>query len=166
MGFFFSTLGLGGEMDRVRIFYSYSHDEEKYCRRLDTHLSVLRRQGLIDGWHYRRILAGQNWNDEIDQHFEQSQIILLLISASFIASDYCYGRELKRALELHDDGRATVIPVIVRPVDWMNLPFSKLQALPTDGKPVTKWHDQEEAWADITQGIREVIANIQRQVVV
>jgi len=151
-------------MDRIQLFYSYSHIDDKYRHRLETHLSVLRRQGLINEWYDRRILAGQDWKNEIDLRLEQSQLILLLISASFIASDYCYSRELKRAIELHEEGRAVVIPVIIRPVNWMHLPFSKLQALPIDGKPVTKWRDQEEAWAEITQGIREVIANLQQRV--
>ena len=151
-------------MARIRVFYSYSHEDAKYRQRLEIHLSVLRRQGLIDEWHDRKILAGHDWRDEIDQHLEQSDIILLLVSASFIASDYCYGREMKRAIELHEDGRATVIPVIIRCVNWTGLPFSELQALPADGRPVAKWHDQEEAWTQITQGIRDTVADLKQRV--
>ena len=97
-------------MTRFRVFYSYSHADEKYRERLETHLSVLRRQGLIREWHDRKIFAGDHWKDEIDLWLDKSQIVLLLVTASFIASEYCFGKEMKRALELHEDGFAQVIP--------------------------------------------------------
>ena len=138
----------------IRLFYSYSHKDEALRDKLEEALALLKRQGLIAGWHDRRIGAGVEWKGAIDQKLEESQVILLLVSASFIASDYCWDIEVKRAIERHDRDEARVIPVILRPCDWQGAPFGKLQALPKDGKPVTSWSNKDRAWTDVAQGIR------------
>jgi hypothetical protein len=140
----------------IEIFYSYSHKDEELRERLETHLKLLQRQGVIKGWHDRLISAGTEWAGQIDHYLESAQIILLLISADFLASDYCYDNEMKRALERHEAGEARVIPIILRPVDWASASFSKLQALPRDGKAVTTWSNQDEAFTQIAQGIRQI----------
>ncbi len=114
----------------VEIFFSYSHKDEMLRDELAKHLSIMKRQGIIDAWHDRAITAGSEWAGEIDTHLNSAQIILLLISADFLASDYCYDIELKRAMECHEVGKAQVIPIILKPVDWYGAPFGKLQALP------------------------------------
>jgi hypothetical protein len=140
----------------IKLFFSYSHRDEDLRDELETHLSALQRQGVIEAWHDRRISAGNEFVGEISQHLENSQIILLLVSSYFIASDYCYDVEMKRALELHQSGEARVIPVILRPCDWRSLSFGKLKALPKDGKPVSKYPDLHDAFLEITLGIRAV----------
>ncbi len=142
----------------VRIFYSYSHKDEQLRESLETHLAILKRQGLALDWHDRKITPGQTWASEIDAYLNESDVIILLISADFIASDYCYGKEMELALRKHEAGNAFVLPIIVRPVDWMTgTPFAKLQVLPKDGKPVTTWTNQDEAWLDVTKGVRKAI---------
>jgi internalin A len=81
----------------LKLFYSYSHKDEQLRDDLNTHLKILERQHLIQPWHDRRIDAGENWKEEIDDNLEDANIILLLISADFIASDYCYEKELKKS---------------------------------------------------------------------
>ena len=144
----------------VSLFYSYSHKDEALRDELETHLTLLRRQGVVRGWYDRRIPAGTEWAGQIDQHLEAADVILLLVSADFLASDYCYDKEMKRALERHGAGAARVIPVILRPCDWQSAPFWKLQALPKDGKPVTTWKDRDEAFTDIARGIRGAAASL------
>ena len=151
------------EAEPIKVFYSYSHEDEELRKLLETHLSLLRRQRLINEWHDRCITAGYEWQDEIDQHLENAQLILLLISPDFIASDYCYEVEIKRALAKHDTGAARVVPIILRPADWQHSPFSKLQCLPTDAKPITTWTNPDEAFLNIVQGIREIITELQKQ---
>ncbi|OHE82955.1 MAG: hypothetical protein A2107_00610 [Verrucomicrobia bacterium GWF2_62_7] len=141
----------------VRLFYSYSHKDEPLRDELEAHLSNLKRLGVINGWHDRKIGAGRDWEKAIDRNLEESTVILLLVSADFIASDYCYNKEMNRALEKHKDGSAVVIPVIVRSVDWKNAAFSHLQALPKDAKPVTSWKNRDKAWTDVAKGIRRAI---------
>jgi internalin A len=148
----------------VRLFYSYSHKDENLRNELETHLKLLQRQGLIDTWHDRRIEAGDDWKQRIDDNLERADIILLLISADFIASDYCYEKEMKRALERHVDGEARVIPVIVRDTNWRIVPFAKLQAVPKDGKAVTLWENKDSAWRNVSEGIEKVAEGMRRKI--
>ena len=113
-------------------------------------------QGLIDPWHDRDISAGTEWEEEIMEHLDTAQIILLLVSPDFMASRYCYSVEMKRALERHEH-KARVIPVILRHIYWQGAPFGKLQALPTDAIPVKSWTDQDEALYNVTEGIRKLV---------
>ena len=146
----------------IEIFYSYAHEDEALRKELEKHLTSLQRQGIIAGWHDRLISAGTEWEHEIDSHLNTAGIILLLISSSFIASKYCYSIEMKRALERHEAREARVIPIILRPVYWKNMPFGKLQVLPTEGKPVdsSHWHNHDEAFANIVEGIHKVIEEL------
>lgn len=141
----------------IEIFFSYAHEDEALRDELTKHLAALRRQGVIKQWHDREIIAGTEWSGAIDKHLNEAQIILLLISPDFMASDYCFDVEVKRALERHRTGEARVVPVILRPVDWGGAPFSKLQALPKDAEPVTSWPNHDQALADVAKGIRKVI---------
>ena len=151
-------------MDRrtqaLRLFYSYSHKDEPLRDQLDTHLKILQRQQLIQPWHDRRIIAGEKWADEIDDNLTRADIILLLISADFIASDYCYDIELQQAMERHHNGEAQVIPIILRSVDWSGTPFSQLQGLPTDAKAVTQWNNHDDAWLNVETGIKRAVESI------
>jgi anti-sigma regulatory factor (Ser/Thr protein kinase) len=141
----------------AEVFFSYSHRDENLRNRLEIHLAQLRRENVITGWHDRKIGAGDEWRGVIDEQLERAQIILLLVSADFLASDYISDVELTRALERHNAGEAVVIPVILRPTDWATAPFAMLQALPKDARPVTKWRNRDEAFANIAEGLRNVV---------
>jgi TIR domain len=145
----------------VEIFFSYAHEDEALRDKLAKHLKLLEREGIIKAWHDRDITAGEEWKNAIDSHLESANIILLLISADFLASDYCYDIEMKRSLERHDRKEARVIPVILRSVDWQSSPFGKLNALPKDGKAVTSWENIDEAFTDVVKGLRRVIDKLQ-----
>ena len=140
----------------ITLFYSYAREDEAFRDRLEAHLAPLKRQGIIATWHDRLIDPGHDFAQAISQHLEEADIILLLISADFINSDYCYDQEMTRALEKHAQGDARVIPVIVRPCDWESMPFGKLQAIPTDGKPISSFPDQDTAFFEVAQAIRRV----------
>ncbi|OYE03747.1 toll/interleukin-1 receptor domain-containing protein [Nostoc sp. 'Peltigera membranacea cyanobiont' 232] len=144
----------------VKVFFSYSHKDEVLRDELATHLSMMKRQGVIEAWHDREITAGSEWANAIDDNLEVADIILLLVSANFLASDYCYDKEMTRAMERHETRETRVIPVILKPTDWNGAPFGKLQALPKNAKPVTTWPDQDEAFLNVAQGIRRVVEDI------
>jgi tetratricopeptide (TPR) repeat protein len=144
----------------INVFISYAHEDEALLRQLETHLSPLKRQGLIATWYDRQIVAGSNWAGVIDAQLEQASIILLLVSADFLASNYCYEVEMTHALARHEAGQARVIPIALRPVDWKDAPFAHLQALPTDAQPITKWTDRDEAWTNVAAGIRRSIEDL------
>ncbi|WP_200975578.1 toll/interleukin-1 receptor domain-containing protein [Echinicola sp. 20G] len=142
---------------KAKIFYSYSHEDEPFREKLETHLAILKRNDLIEEWHDRRIAPGANWEEEINENIDAADIILLLVSSNFLASDYCYDSETIRALERHKDKNdsAIVIPIILKPCLWTIANFAKLQSLPKDGKPITTWDNEEEAWLDVATGILE-----------
>lgn len=140
----------------ISLFFSYSHKDTDLRNELETHLSTLRRSGKIAAWHDRQITAGKEWAQEINHYLEAAQIILLLVSADFIASYYCYEIEMDIAIKRHEAGTARVIPIILRPTDWEDTPLGKLQALPMGAKAVTQWTNQDEAFLDIVREIRRV----------
>ena len=147
----------------VRLFYSYSHKDETLRNELETHLKLLQRVGLIEAWHDRKIEAGDDWKEQIDRNLEDADIILLLVSADFIASDYCYEKEMKRALEREKNRQARVIPVILRDVNWGRAPFAHLQALPENAKAVMTWPDRDTAWRNVSEGIEKVVEEIRKR---
>jgi len=152
--------GQPGYRGTIEVFVSYSHKDERLREKLTNHLSQLKHEGLIGEWHDRKILPGTEWDGQINEHLSKAHIILLLVSPDFLASPYAHDVEVKRALQRHDSGDARVIPVILRPCDWHTSLFGKLQALPKNGKPVTKWNNRDEALTDVAKGLRAVIAEM------
>lgn len=146
--------------EKVLIFYSYAYEDRMLLDRLEKHLILLKYQGVIHTWHHREISAGQEWLAEISTYLDTADIILLLVSADFLASGYLFSTELARALKRHEQRTARVIPVLLRPVDWEGAPFSKLSMLPTNAKPVTSWRQRDEAFVDIVRGIRRVVTEL------
>jgi tetratricopeptide (TPR) repeat protein len=147
----------------VKVFYSYAHQDKKLRDKLEKHLSVLQRQGIIEGWHNGEIEAGSERDAQLKEHLNQSDIILLLISSDFIASDYCYCLEMMQALKRHERGEARVIPILLRSVHIQRLPFAFLQFLPMDGKPIEKWRYKDDAFAEVVKAISNVIEEIHAQ---
>ena len=147
----------------LEVFISYSHRDDQLKDALITHLANLKRQNKITAWHDRAIEGGQEWDTHIKQKLESARIILLLISPDFMASDYCYDIEMERAIARHDAGTARVIPVMLRPCDWKETPFSKLKVLPKDAKPITQWSDRDSAFLDVVQGIRTAVESLTKK---
>jgi tetratricopeptide (TPR) repeat protein len=144
----------------LEVFCSYAHRDEALRDELVKHLSLLQRQGVITAWHDRKITAGTEWAGSIDAHLQSAQLILLLVSAHFMASKYCYDVEMQRAMARHEAKEARVIPVILRPVVWQGAPFGKLQALPTGGNPITTWSNQDTAFVNVVHGILTVVQEL------
>lgn len=146
----------------AKIFYCYSHRDEELRDRLEVHLKMLERQNLIKNWHDRKIISGKDWSKEISRKLDDSDIILLLLSPDFLASDYCFEVEMKKAMKLHGNKKVLVVPIILRVCDWKNSPFAKLQGLPLDMTPVLSsyWHNSDEAFHNITEGLKELIQEL------
>lgn len=142
------------------VFFSYTHIDEALRDQLEIHLSGLKRQGIIETWHDRCIAAGSQIDHTISSELEAANIILLLVSANFIASDYCYDQEMKLALERHEAGEARVIPVILRRCDWHGTPFGKLMATPKDGKPITSFPDLDEGFMQVVEALKAALASM------
>lgn len=152
----------------VTLFYSYAHEDEPLRDELQDHLAILERRGVVRSWHDRAIVPGHDWSREIDSHLRQADLVLLLISKDFIASDYIMGVELGLAMQRQQQGQTTVVPILLRPVDLQpedaqDMPFVDLlkpQGLPRDLKPVTTWSNRDEAWTSVAGGLRATVNGI------
>ncbi|TBZ22485.1 toll/interleukin-1 receptor domain-containing protein [Rhizobium leguminosarum] len=142
------------------VFFSYSHADEELRDQLERQLSILKRQGVIETWHDRRIGAGEEIDKAISDNLMAADIILLLVSPDFINSDYCYDREMTVAMERHEAGSAVVIPVILRACDWHGAPFGKLNATPPDGRPITQAVDRDQAFLEVAKAVRAAVGRI------
>lgn len=138
----------------LSVFFSYAHEDELLRDQLEQQLAILKRQQVLSTWHDRRIVAGQEIDHSINEALETADIVLLLVSSAFLASDYCYDREMARAMERHEAKQAVVIPVILRACAWHGAPFGKLMATPVDGRPVTLWPDRDQAFLEVANAIR------------
>ncbi len=138
----------------LKVFFSYSHADELLKNELVKHLGILKRQGVISTWDDRQVLPGGEWNQQINENLNTADIILLLVSADFIHSEYCWGVEVNTAIKRHEAGEACVIPIILRNVDWQSAEFGKLQPLPKNALPVKSWNNQDDAFTNVAQGIK------------
>lgn len=152
----------------IEIFICYAPEDEIVLKELLIHLGALRRQkDYIRAWHNREISPGTEWSKAVDKHLNTAQVILVLVSQYSLNSDYCYFVEMEQALERHMQGKTRVIPVLVRPVYWKETPFAKLQALPSNHKPIlgAGWHSLDEAFFNVAEGIRKAIEDVSSNIV-
>ena len=138
----------------IKVFISYAHKDESHKDSLVEHLTTLRRNKIISEWNDRQIVAGQDWKGQISQNLEEAQLILFLVSSTFIASEYCFDVEFGRALEKHKEGTAELIPIIIRPCDWTSTNLGPFQGLPKDAQAITSWSDADAAWMSVIDGIK------------
>ncbi len=157
-----SRPGVPATKTGIELFFSYSFRDEPLRDRLAKHLDVLKQGGIIESWSDRQIGAGSEVLQVIDPRLETADIILLLVSADYLASEIIYNVEIPRALERRQTGEAIVLPVILRPVDWSDTPFSQIPALPVGGKAVATWPEPDEAFVSISRGIRTAVERLNR----
>ncbi|GAB1596783.1 toll/interleukin-1 receptor domain-containing protein [Lysobacter claricitrinus] len=144
----------------VRALISYSHKDENHRLALVNALATATRANEIEIWSDHRIAPGKHIDDAILAQLKDADVVLLLVSHDFIASDYCYKTELQTALERHDNGRCVVIPIVVRPTDLEGVPFERIKRLPYDGRPITSWINEDEGWLSVARGVREAIRDL------
>lgn len=141
----------------VKVFISYAHKDEQFKDALVEHMSGLVRADIVSEWNDRKIVPGQDWSDQISENLASSEIILFLISSSFMNSDYCMGVEVQKALSMHKEGSAQLIPIVIRAVDWSDSDLSKIQGLPKDAVPIASWGNEDEAWVNVIRGVKNHI---------
>lgn len=145
--------------NRIEIFFSYAQKDQELLSELQAHLGALRRQDYISVRFHYEVSAGMEWRHEIERHLDAAQIILLLISPDFMDSEYCYGIEMKRAMDRHEQGMASVIPILLRPCQWEKTPIAQLDILPRNHIPLVEFQDPDEAFCDIAKELRYVVEN-------
>lgn len=141
----------------LRIFISYSHKDKDFREELEVHLAPTKRRRHIDVWTDCNIVAGKDIDREILHKLDGADIVLLLVSPDFLASNYCCLVEMDRAMKRHEDGKAYVVPVILRHCNWSGEVFAGLRATPQDAKPITTWTHRDEAYLDVVQQVNKVL---------
>ena len=157
---------MAAENPSINIFISYANADEAYKNDLKMFTVQMRRNGDIGTWDDREILPGEIWDKKIKGALNTAHVIILMVSPAFIASDYCFDTEVKRAMERHQDPNdpAVVVPIIARPCDWKTTDFAALQALPRNAKPISKWESKDEAFMSIVEDLRRLIQHLQTKV--
>ena len=143
--------------NKVNVFLSYCHADEDYKNKLNIHLSPLKRMSKINEWDDRELKAGTQFDEIIKRHLEKDDVIILLISADFINSDYCYNTEMQKAMERCKKGQCKILPIIVRPCLWNITPLKDFLALPKDGKPLSTYENEDIAYLEIVEAINQEI---------
>lgn len=141
----------------MKAFISYSHQDEKYLKRLETHLAQIKREGLLESWTDNEINAGENLSEKISEELSGSDLFIALLSPDYIASNYCYEKEFQTALKMLSNNEIIIVPVICEPCDWTNTPFKELLAVPKDGKPISEWANENTAYVSIVGGLRKLL---------
>ena len=163
-----TELGAKGEEEQagtsekpLKLILSYAASDQELKQRLDGHLTALKRGNLIDVWSYEQVVAGQEWGVVARNNVQDADIILLLVSASFLASEHIWKSEVEKAMERRASG-VIVVPGALKPVDWEGLPFAGLQGLPRSGNPVTAYEDIDLGLFEVAKGVREVVDYVRR----
>lgn len=151
---------IGGERERqLKLFISYAHKDEKWRDTLTPNLGLLEREGLVEVWCDLQIAPGDKWDDEIKRKLEEADLYLFLMSTDLLNSDYVQDVELPIARRRHEEGKARLVPVVVRKCSWEGH-VGDIQALPRGAKPVKQWRDKDEACFDVEEGLRKTIADV------
>lgn len=141
----------------MKAFISYSHKDEDYLQKLQVTLAQVKRQGLLQDWTDHDIEAGDRFNQKIDKELDLSQLFIALVSPDYIASNYCYDKEFKQAQQLEMENKIKIVPIICRPCDWKNTPFSEFKAMPKDGKAMSDWQNEDSAFFNVIEMLRSLI---------
>ena len=141
----------------AKVIISYAHEDARVLERLHKHLAVLRREGKISEWFDRQILVGVKLDQEISANLDDADIFLAIVSPDFLASNYCYEREMARAIERHEAGKMRIVPIIAEPCEWLQTPLKQFKAAPRDGKPISDWTNPNTAYLDIAGELRRLV---------
>lgn len=147
-------------MKPVTCFISYANQDEHLFKQFETHLKIMRKQGAIRSWHQGMIAPGDDWRAKTARELAAADVVLLLLSPDFLASDYLDDEHVAQAIRRHERQEARVIPIIVRDCQLTGSPLARLRALPKTGEPLSKWQDVDAFWKAIAIGIQEAIAEL------
>lgn len=152
---------LKGILPMKNIFISYSKTDKAHLQKLENHLSILKRNGAIATWNCRKLLPGEKWDGKIRSELDKADIILFLVSDDFLATDYIWDVEIKRAVARVEDpnDKVTVVPIIVRACDWEESPLGVFNTAPKKAEVITLAGDIDTAWKDVVIDLKKIINN-------
>lgn len=148
------------EKEKVKIFFSYAHKDRGFLDEFKEYIKIFERNELVERWDDNELVVGEKWDSTIKEKIYSSDIIIFLLSSTSLASDYIYNHELKIAFELKEMEESYVVPIIIKDCLWDMTEFSEFQTLPIDSKAVNSWDRREEAWTEVSRGLKKAIDNI------
>ncbi len=162
-----------------KVFISYSHDDIEAQRDLQQYLINLERNGDIEIWQDGMINTGDDWNESITTALDEADIVIMLVSQSFISSTYVHGVEVPMTLKNLGEGKTKIFPILIKQCDWAawrvlpdNIDRDKVnkdkgkmgqyQFFPMDEesqrlKPLNRWDFPEDAWTQVAEKIRNMV---------
>jgi hypothetical protein len=152
--------------EEIRLFVAYARADKAIMDRLNQNLKTFKKAKLIDDIFYDGdILPGEEWDKKIKSALEKADIVILLISDDFLASDYCYNQEMANALEYHEKKQKVIIPIIVRYCSWEYSPIAKLQVLPKNGVPIvtSDWKSPDLPYKQITDELAFTLGTVKEE---
>lgn len=147
-------------MKPVKVFLSYSKEDEKYKIRLDKHLKSLERENYIDSFNYGDIKAGEVWQEQLQRNLNKAEVILLLISVHSLANDYILDKQIANAINRTKKGQAIVIPILISSVYYEGTGLEEYKILPANKMPISEWTHQDKAYTEIVQELKKVINSL------
>ncbi|MEM9823172.1 MAG: glycosyl hydrolase family 18 protein [Bacteroidota bacterium] len=147
----------------INVFIAYSRKDVDYLNQLRTYLQPLQRNRTIQIWYDGEIAPGATWEAEIKRHLYDADIVLLLVSADSLASNYFYDQEMAAAMQRHRDHQTIVVPIILRDCAWELTDLQQFQALPKDGLPIDKWDSESSAYANVVRGLYKSIDQVKER---
>lgn len=151
-----------GVMQPLKVFCSYAREDRALWREFQAHLAPLARAGRIEVWSDELLEVGRRWEDQIFRQLDSADIVILLVSSYFMGSEFCYSKELKRALERDQEGTVRLVPVRVRPVSLLETVFADIQILPPGAKPITRYRDPHQGWTEVAEQFYEIVESVTR----
>ena len=149
-----------GQRRPRKVAVSYAHADDRLMKSFASHLEIAEREGMVDSWHDRWIVAGSDWRDDIDRRFRDADVVVLLVSDEFLQSKYCMDVEVPLVLERASRNEAVVVPVIVRPCDWQKTILQTRQVVLPHNRPVTQWGNRSEAWRIVIHRILSAASDL------
>ena len=147
----------------IDVFIAYAREDKEYLNKLRVYLKPLSRNKTIRIWYDGEIVPGTVWEKDIKSNLHKADIILLLVSAFSLDSDYFYDKEMADALERHHKEETIVVPVILSDCMWDKTPLRDLQFLPRDAKPLNSWDNESSAYTNVVRGLDDSIEEVENR---
>ena len=150
------SIPAGEAVARTKVFISYAHKDDRWRERVVEQRGVLAKQGLLDVWDDRKIGAGDAWFDQIQEHMRSAKVAILLISPSFLTSDFILTHEVPKLFDRHAESGMHIYPLLIRPCPWQEVAWlARMQIRPPEAKALSSYRGAM---------IEEVLASVAREV--
>lgn len=141
-----------------KVFISYSKSDKAHLEELRKHLMTFVRNGKIEIWDDTQLIPGEVWETRINAELHAADIVLFLVSANLINTDFVWNIEIPIAKKRRSEAGVHFIPIIVSDCFWSETDFALFNALPSKGKPISTFEDKNTAWTEVVKGIARLLS--------